>query len=344
MKKLAEFVWKVKHTGRWFLTAVVVIVVVVVGYGYYVFVTQVSGQAVISERIEALYQKVQLQARRHGLKKADFSNYGLGESQTALAAFAGELVDDDVRKIIIINRNQVTVWSSEAALIGSESEANKLEIQRAVKGEVVAAHPFGSRPFIFPSANTPADLFVPIHSDDGSTLGVIIVSKDFSEVVSLNASIAVVTIVFVVVIIDLLWIFLHMRLRQRQDSLTKEEGKIGAVLEQMPVGLAVIHEDGEILLWNAQMVILSGTNEVKDVMGKNAFNLPLFKLLGLDVAIRAGTAGKPFETDTRVTALPHGQETWRHWRGIPIFTTGGKRVEYLLLLVNDITDKKRKSV
>lgn len=340
MFRISEVFDKFKRVGQTIILLALALVIGIVGYGFYVFVTRVSGQAVVSERIEAVYQKVQLQARRHGLKKSDFLNYGTGEAQAILVAFAGEMVDDNVRGINIVNRNQVTIWSSDVAQVGIESTADKSELLRAMKGEVVAAHPFGNRPFIFPMANVPADLFVPIHADDGSTMGVIVVSKDFSDVVSLNASIAVVTIVFVVVVADLLWLFLYLRLRQQKYALLREEGKIGSVLEHMPIGLAVIHKDGEILVWNEQMLAMGGMDKAKEVIGKNAFTLPLFKLLGLDVPIRAGTAGKPFETDTRVT-MPQGQESWRHWKGVPIPASGGKEVAYLLLMAEDSANKKK---
>lgn len=342
MKKLADLVWRVKHTGRWALTLMVGIVVVVVGYGYYVFVTQVAGRAVVEERIDTQYHKVQLQVRRHNLHASLFEEYKTRDAQAVFASFAGELVDDDVRRIIIYNRDQTTVWSSEMNRLGSRGGADRSEIDRALRGEVVASRPFGDRPLIFPRADGPADIFIPVHADDGYTMGVIVVSKDFSDVVSFSASIAVVTMIFVSIITALVWMFLHMGLHRQKDLLLQEEGKIASVLEQMPMGIAAIRKDGQIRVWNATMVALSGIEDPKEVIGRNAFDLPLFKLLGLDASIRAGMAGKPFEDDTRITSMGHGQETWCHWKGVPIFASSGKRVEYLLLMVNDITEKKRK--
>ncbi len=344
MKKLFEIVSGAQRTGRLLLIAVIGLVVIVVGYGYYVFVTQVSGRAVVSERIDALYHKIQLQSRRHAFMPQMFSDYRNGPAQVAMAGFAGELVSADVRRIVIYNREETIVWASEMGRIGSKGGVDHAEIQRALKGEVVAAHPFGKRPLVFPRSDAPADIFIPIHADDGYTMAIVVLSMDFSDVVSFSASIAVVTALFVGIITALLWMFLHMSLHSQKDKMMQEEGRISSVLEQMPMGLAIIRRDGAIKVWNATMVALSGVEDARDVIGKNAFGMSLFKLLGLDASVRGGMSGKPFEADTRVTSMPHGQETWCHWRGIPIFTTGGKRVEYLLLLVNDITDKKRKSV
>lgn len=342
MKKLADVVWRVKHTGRWALTLMVGIVVIVVGYGYYVFVTQVSGRAVVEERIDTEYYKVQLQIRRYNLYGSLFENYRPPETQSLFTSFAEELVDDDVRRIVIYNHDQTVVWSSEKNRLGTSDGADRSEIDRALRGEVVVVRPFGNRPFIFPRADSPADIFIPIHADDGYTMGVVVVSTDFSDVVSFSASIAVVTMIFVSIITALIWMFLHMGLHRQKDTLLQEEGKIASVLEQMPMGIAAIHKDGQIRVWNATMVALSGLEDSNEVIGRNAFDLPLFKLLGLDASIRAGMAGKPFEDDTRVTSMGHGQETWCHWKGVPIFASSGKRVEYLLLMVNDITEKKRK--
>jgi PAS domain S-box-containing protein len=106
-----------------------------------------------------------------------------------------------------------------------------------------------------------------------------------------------------------------------------------------PIGIYTVNLDGRIETANPEFLKISG-EAPKDIIGLDTLNYQSYKDSGLNIFIRDGLAGKPFETEVRhVSTIAH-KESWRHYHGVPIFAEDGTTVLRLLLLFEDITERK----
>lgn len=111
------------------------------------------------------------------------------------------------------------------------------------------------------------------------------------------------------------------------------------VFERAPLGIYTLDAKGKIESFNPKMMELAGAIDCKAVIGLDALTLPTYKEVGLDKLFKEGLAGKGFDTEVRYVSYTSKKETFRHYRGVPIFGDGNK-VERLLLMVEDITKRK----
>lgn len=112
-----------------------------------------------------------------------------------------------------------------------------------------------------------------------------------------------------------------------------------AIVENAPIGIYTINHNGAIDFTNPKFIEMSGDSE-EQLIGLNAFTLPTYKKYGLYPYIIQGLAGKPFEIELQYISYFGKKETYRHYVGIPLPTTTNE-IEHLLLLVEDITEKKQ---
>lgn len=116
---------------------------------------------------------------------------------------------------------------------------------------------------------------------------------------------------------------------------------LSSIIEKAPIGIYTITRQGIIDSFNPKMVELAGAKSAKKVIGLNVFELSSYKAVGLDKFFRDGLEGKPFETETRYISFTGKKESWRYYHGVPLFGLDGKTVERLLLMVEDITERKQ---
>ena len=88
------------------------------------------------------------------------------------------------------------------------------------------------------------------------------------------------------------------------------------------------------------MVEIAGAKNAEQAIGLNILELPTSKKAGLDKFYRDGLAGKPFETEVEYTSYTGGKTIYGRFFGVPIFDIDKKTVERLLLMVEDVTDRK----
>ncbi len=120
----------------------------------------------------------------------------------------------------------------------------------------------------------------------------------------------------------------------------KEENIYQIIFDQAPIGIYTINKDGFIDSFNPKMLEMNGAKSVDEVIDLNVFSLDSYKKVGLDKFFREGLNGKDFTTEVKYVSQIGKKETWRHYRGVPIFLPDSKTVDKLLLLVEDITKAK----
>ncbi|MBI5357526.1 PAS domain S-box protein [Candidatus Saccharibacteria bacterium] len=106
-----------------------------------------------------------------------------------------------------------------------------------------------------------------------------------------------------------------------------------------PFGIYTLDKDGVITSFNPKMAELSGDIPEKAI-GLNALNLESYKNVGLDKLFVKGIAGQAFETEVEYASHLANKKTIRHYRGIPIQDRGIPGQTRLLLIVEDITERK----
>ncbi len=122
----------------------------------------------------------------------------------------------------------------------------------------------------------------------------------------------------------------------------KEENIYQIIFDQAPIGIYTINKDGAIDSFNPRMSEISGVKSANEVMGMNVFSMDSYKKVGLDKFFREGLNGKHFNTEVKYVSQIGKKETWRHYRGVPVFLSDSKTVDRLLLLVEDITKEKER--
>ncbi|MFH1286962.1 MAG: PAS domain-containing sensor histidine kinase [Candidatus Magasanikbacteria bacterium] len=113
------------------------------------------------------------------------------------------------------------------------------------------------------------------------------------------------------------------------------------IFDHAPIGIYTVDKNGDIDTFNPKMTELAGAENPEEVVGLNTLILPTYRVSGLDKLIRKGLKGRSFEKEIRYVSHTGKKESFRNYKGVPIFGQNGN-VEHLLLLVEDITELRRK--
>jgi PAS domain S-box-containing protein len=111
------------------------------------------------------------------------------------------------------------------------------------------------------------------------------------------------------------------------------------IVEKAPIGIYTINKEGIIDFVNRKFLQISGDSE-QELLGLNSFTLPSYQQFGLVQYFYEGLQGKAFEIETRYISYISKKESYRHYIGEPMRSETGEG-DHLLLLVEDITEKKR---
>lgn len=106
-----------------------------------------------------------------------------------------------------------------------------------------------------------------------------------------------------------------------------------------PFGIYTLDQEGVITSFNPKMAELSG-DKSENAVGLNATHLESYKTVGLDKLFLRGIAGEAFDTEVEYASHLANKKTIRHYRGIPIDDRGIVGQARLLLIVEDITERK----
>lgn len=127
----------------------------------------------------------------------------------------------------------------------------------------------------------------------------------------------------------------------KQNAHVKIQAKtLSNIINNSPIGIYTVDKDGIITSFNPKMCKISGCKDPQERIGLNVFELHSYRENNLDDHFRKGLAGEPFETEVRHVSQS-GKESFRHYHGVPLFDSKNKDVAKLLLLVEDVTERKK---
>lgn len=128
------------------------------------------------------------------------------------------------------------------------------------------------------------------------------------------------------------------RLMTAEEELRESYTMSREIIENAPLGIVLVNEDGSVEYVNSAMVDLGGSKELqfKEV---NLLELSSYREKGLDIAIRDVFNGTRFTSDEIEYSSFLGNETIvKKFTGIPFIENGKKRA---LLFVEDLTERKK---
>lgn len=111
------------------------------------------------------------------------------------------------------------------------------------------------------------------------------------------------------------------------------------IFTSSPFGIYTLDAEGVITSFNPKMAELSG-DKSENAIGLNATQLESYKNVGLDHLFLKGIAGEAFETEVEYESHLANKTTVRRYRGVPIQDSGVVGQARLLLIVEDITERK----
>lgn len=111
------------------------------------------------------------------------------------------------------------------------------------------------------------------------------------------------------------------------------------IFSSSPFGIYTLDAEGVITSFNPKMAELSG-DKPENAIGLNAMHLESYRRVGLDQFFQKGINGEEFETEVEYESHLANKRTVRHYRGVPIQDKGVVGQARLLLIVEDITQRK----
>jgi len=152
----------------------------------------------------------------------------------------------------------------------------------------------------------------------------------------INAQNTILLISVIIVSFLLYAIFFYQKRR-----IKKQMSLILSIFDKAPIGFYTVNKDGFIDSFNQKMLEINGAKSPKEVIGLNIFTLPSYQKSGLDILIRRGlNSGQPFDVETDFISYIGGKESIRHYVAVPLMSKDGQTVERMLLMVEDMTEKK----
>src|SRR3989304_883093 len=112
--------------------------------------------------------------------------------------------------------------------------------------------------------------------------------------------------------------------------------KESTLLEELGLGIGVVSKEGILEFVNSYFF-----SWAEGKVGVNLYKTPLYKDSRLNKLIVEALKGEPFETEAMKGSVEARNEKYFSYKGRPIMTSGGKSLARLVLIVEDITDKKR---
>ncbi len=142
------------------------------------------------------------------------------------------------------------------------------------------------------------------------------------------------------IFILLMALMLLCTLGKQSKELKIKAEKMEAVFRNSPMGIYTINQKGIIDSFNPKMLELAGATDAKQIMGLDVFRMESYKDVGMDKYFRLGLAGEPFHVETPYISQTAGKPSYREYFGIPLKDPGSKKLQSLMLIVNDITERK----
>ena len=322
-------------------TTIITTIIIIIGVSFSLFFSKTLSSFAWRMKTEPVFDLVQGQAERHIKNVEHFTRWQSEEARWHFADFVSEL------KLSLPPMAGVKIYNSEAILVYSDIIKEKIgqkeeeeDVLEALRGEqkIETAEPeiqkeFGLRNLL--------EIYTPIYLGGRQPVGVAEVYFNIADLVVFIRRLQFFVWILIAVSLSAIFSLLRFAFGRQNAQITRQAKELATIIERSPHGIYTINKDGIIEFFNPKMVEIEGLKSAQEAIGLNALELSKYKDVGLDKFFREGLAGKSFTTEICHISSVTQKERYCHYFGVPIFGPDGKTAERLLLMVEDITERKR---
>lgn len=328
----------------------VIAMLITLGVGSWWFFVSVIGSLIFNHETEQSIEQFQKQAERDIGFGNILVNWNDQENILLLEKFVSTVASgSDVSSVNVFNQEGILVGSLEEKNLGTISEGE--DVRMALNGEMVKNFVSSEEEYsvkegdLFQEEHAVGDgglfeVYMPLRNSSGKVVGVLEVYLDQARHAQLVRELQNYVVAFIFVAVVFIGTSFFLTFRNKNKRIARQSKEFSSIIEHAPIGICKVDQKGIIKSVNPKMLDLFGNRHLKDVNEKSIFKLiSCEKGYYIDDLIRKGLQGQFFEIE--IKDLCHAQrESYQYYYGVPIKGNGGS-MEGLLLLVEDVTERKR---
>ncbi len=320
------------------------------GVGLWWFFITMFRETVFEHETKLSIEHARIHARNHLLFEDQLVNWQDLESKRHFNDFLADVTyTREVESLNIFDAHGVLIFSSENGdYVGKRIEERGVDA--ALKGELVrnfismedkyrqvgreinqSEHSSGGTRLL--------EVYTPLLDTQGKVMGVVELYLYQDHFEQLAKNIQTWTALFISISAIVIGFILYIIFRRQNARTVRHAKEFESIVENAPIGICAVNLKGIIESFNPKMAELLGNRNHKDLTGASIFDLLSCEENDIDELIRKGLQGQFFETEIRDTCQVHS-ESYCHYYGVPLQEDSGK-VKRLLLLVEDVTERKR---
>lgn len=343
--------WKSRKTIN-VLYAIILIVVVFIllGAGLWWFSLILFRETVFEHETKLSIEHARIHVRNHLMLEERIARWQDPESMRHFEEFTKDVTDTkEVESLNIFDAEGILIFSSENKdRIGTRIEEEK--VNKALQGELIRNFISMEEKYrqvgrampenVHISGETRLlEVYVPFLNQQEKIIGVVELYLYQDHFEQLAKTIQKWTALFVGISAIIVGGILYIIFRRQNAQVTQHAEEFESIIENAPIGICAVSPKGIIESFNPKMAELLGSRDHKDLMGASIFDLLSCEENNIDELIRKGLQGQFFETEIRDICQVQ-REGYHHYYGVPL--QGGKnKIKRLLLLVEDVTERKR---
>lgn len=318
-----------------------IMIIATVGISY--LFTKNIEQFIIEKRTDIISSLVSQQANRHinGSPNNAFLTWDTPETRKKFQDFSDEIMYSfsSVSAVQLHTPDGVLVWTTlQGEALGTSPEVD--EVAETIATGRILRSSASEKTISELGDSTLVGMYVPILGGNGDIVGVAEAYINTGDVVVFTRKIQ--TVLWIGSFFALVSIFLLLRyvFRKQDAKIVAQSEELSGVIEQSPIGIYTVADDGTIETFNPAMARESGIYTANEIIGKNVFELEYFHNSGLDVLIHEGLQGNSFRKEIEIPSTSDDtKKTYHFYYGVPLKDSDGE-IDSLLLMSEDITERK----
>lgn len=330
------------------IIATIAAIIIAAGVGISLFFTDAINQFAFQLKADSTISRINNAVKEYKINTlAVFDDWQKAENQKLISDFGGILNTVDIGRINVFNRSGVLIWTTQPYLVavGSKIEADKMA--PALEGKIVV-NKGDSEKASGLSLNLKdfLEIYVPVFDESKNIVGVIEFYSNTSDLVALIGRLRIFIFASVFAAIFLITVFLSFVFKKQNEKIIRQAKELSSIIEKSPHGIFTIDKNGIINSFNLKIAEILGIRDRNEMIGKNAFDFFIFKNAGLNDFFERGLKkGESFCAEARhqIGGWQQNREenVYCYYSGVPILSFDNKEIEYLLVMVEDITERKK---
>ena len=318
--------------------AITMAIVLLFGVGLSWYFSREVTRVAWALKTESLLKLVPIQTNRH-IQSEFLSDWNSEQAKYHFELFVDGLKNmlPPVAAVKIFNQDTTLIWSTISRdTIGKPQEEESHDIIEAfAEGQHVSlAEPDIEREL---GSSYLLDIYSPFTLSTGER-GVVNVYFDLADFKSFIWRLQALVWILILVTIILTGAVIYTGARAQNRRILRQSRELASIIEHSPIGIFTVTGDGIIDSANPKMSELVENVGRKEFIGKKISEISLYTGTGIDKFLNTCLGGKACEAQTQFS-VEGDKKHYQHYYCVPILPAGEKKIEHLLILVSDITDR-----